>query len=285
MKHPPRVMAALITPFDETGTVDDRAHRRNLTTLTEWGLDGFLIGGSTGQGPYLEPGERALLTATARDQLGDSAFLLSGVSAQSVRQAIHQIHEAVTADADAVLVTTPTMLLRKDAILVESFYLSVAEQSPLPVFCYTVPPVTGYELPVASAVAVAAHPNIVGMKDSGGDPERVRPILDRVDDGYFLYIGASRILNEATHRGAYGAITASANYAPDLVIGSRENADTQDALSAIASNVEWHGLAGTYAAAEMVGLEPGTMRSPLVGMSPEDRDEMRAICCPKVPGQ
>ncbi len=276
-------MAALITPFDGTGTIDAAAHRHNLATLTEWGIDGFLIGGSTGQGPYLEPGERTTLTSIARGELGDSAFLLSGVSAQSVRQAIQQIGEAAAADADAVLVTTPTMFLRKDAGLVESFYLSVADQSPLPVFCYTVPAVTGYEFPVASAVTVAAHPNIVGMKDSGGDPERVRPILDRVDDDYFLYIGASRILNEATHRGAYGAITASANYAPDLVMAARESADAQDSLSALASNVEWHGLAGTYAAAEMVGLRPGTMRSPLAEVSAEDRDEMRAVCCPKAP--
>ncbi len=283
MKQPPRTMAALITPFSDHGTIDGHAHRHNLSRLAEWGLNGFLIGGSTGQGPYLEPGDRATLTSVARGELGPDVFLLTGVSAQSVRQALAQISEAV--DADAVLVTTPTMLLRKDADLVESFYLSVADQSPLPVFCYTVPPVTGYEFPVASAVAVAAHPNIVGMKDSGGDVERVRPILDGVDDDYFLYIGASRILNEATQRGAYGAITASANYAPDLVMAAREGADEQDALSAIASNVEWHGLAGTYAAAEMVGLKPGSMRAPLAEMRAEDRDEMRAVCCPTPPGQ
>ncbi len=285
MKQPPRAMAALITPFSEQGTIDGRAHRHNLRQLTGWGLSGFLIGGSTGQGPYLEPGERATLTAVARGELGSDAFLLTGVSAQSVRQALAQISEADEAEADAVLVTTPTMLLRKDAGLVESFYLSVADRSPLPVFCYTVPPVTGYELPVASAIAVAAHPNIVGMKDSGGDPERVRPILDGVDDGYFLFVGASRVINEATQRGAYGAITASANYAPDLVMAATEDADAQDALSAVASNVEWHGLAGTYAAAELVGLNPGTMRAPLTEMSAEDRDEMRAVCCPKPPGR
>lgn len=285
MQQPPRAMAALITPFDETGAIDGVAHRHNLRQLTDWGLDGFLIGGSTGQGPYLEPGERAILIAAARDELGAAAFLLTGISAQSVRQALAQIREAVEGEADAVLVTTPTMLLRKDAKLVESFYFAVADQSPLPVFCYTVPPVTGYEFPIASAVAVAAHPNIVGMKDSGGDPERVRPILDGVGDAYLLYIGASRILGEATQRGAYGAITASANYAPDLVMAAREDADAQDALSAIASNVEWHGLAGTYAAAEMVGLQPGTMRPPLVEMGANDRDEMRAVCCPEPPGR
>ena len=192
MKAPPRTMAALITPFDEHGSIDDAAHRHNLIQLAQWGLNGFLIGGSTGQGPYLEPGERGVLTATARDQLGSSAFLLTGISAQSVRQAEQQIAEAADAEADAVLVTTPTLLLRKNAELVESFYSLVADFSPLPVLGYSVPAVTGYELPIESAVTICAHPNVVGMKDSGGDPDRIGPILEGMREGQYFFVGASR---------------------------------------------------------------------------------------------
>ncbi|MGB5166981.1 MAG: dihydrodipicolinate synthase family protein [Acidimicrobiia bacterium] len=280
MKAPPRTMAALITPFDEHGSIDVAAHRHNLIQLTQWGLNGFLIGGSTGQGPYLEPGERGVLTATARDQLGSSAFLLTGISAQSVRQAEQQIAEAADAEADAVLVTTPTLLLRKNAELVESFYSVVADFSPLPVLGYSVPAVTGYELPVESAVKICAHPNVVGMKDSGGDPDRIGPILEGMREGQYFFVGASRIVHEAFARGAYGSITASGNYAPELAAAARESADAQDRLSSIASNVEWHGLAGTYAAAGMVGLRTGTMRAPLIEMAAEQREAMRAVCCP-----
>lgn len=280
MRPPPRTMVALITPFVENGSIDGPAHRHNLAKLAEWGVGGFLIGGSTGQGPYLEAGERAVLTALARDELGQDAFLLTGVSAQSVRQALEQIGEAADAGADAVLVTTPTLLLRKRSDLVESFYDLVADRSPLPVFAYSVPAVTGYELPIESAVAICSHPNIVGMKDSGGDPDRIGPILHGMGGDGFFFVGTSRIVHEATSRGAYGAITASGNYAPELAAAAREDADAQDRLSSIASNVEWHGLAGTYAAAEMVGLRAGTMRPPLAQMDAQEREEMRAICCP-----
>ena len=280
MKTPPRTMAALITPFDGAGLIDSGAHRHNLRSLTDRGLSGFLIGGSTGQGPYLEANERALLTATARDELGSTAFLLAGISAQSVRQASLQISEAVGADADAVLVTTPTLLLRKDHELVASFFRSVADSSPIPVFCYSVPAVTSYELPVETAVELADHPNIVGMKDSGGDPDRVAPILDGTGNGYSLYTGASRVVHETTARGAYGAITASANYASELVDAARVDIEAQGRLSAVSATVERHGLAGTYAAAEMKGLAPGTMRAPLVALSAEARYEIRQLCCP-----
>ena len=280
MKTPPRTMVAMITPFDESGSLDGRAHRHNLASLSGWGVEGFLLGGSTGLGPYLEAGERASLAAVARGELGESAFLLAGVSAQSVRQANDQIAEAAGVGADAALVITPTLLLRKDAELVTSFYLAVAEASSLPVFCYSVPAVTGYELPVAAVIDIAAHPNVVGMKDSGGDPERTEPILEGVDDTFMFYTGASRMVYEATRRGAYGAITASANYAPELVAAARTNADAQDRLTAIASNVEWHGVAGTYAAASMVGLEAGSMRAPLASLDKDTSEKMRAVCCP-----
>ena len=278
MQTPPRTMAALITPFDDTGVIDAEAHRHNLRTLADRGLRGFLIGGSTGQGPYLEFEERASLTTHGRDELGSSAFLLTGISAQSVRQALAQISESL--DADAVLVTTPTLLLRKDPALVASFFRSVADESPLPVFCYSVPAVTSYELPVETAIELARHPNIVGMKDSGGDPDRVAPILAGAGDRYYLYTGASRVVHEACERGAYGAITASANYASELVDAARTDLDVQDRLSAVAATVERHGLAGTYAAAEMEGLKPGTMRAPLVALDPVAREEMRQLCCP-----
>jgi 4-hydroxy-tetrahydrodipicolinate synthase len=273
-------MVALITPFDAAGSIDRNAHRHNLRMLADHGVEGFLIGGSTGQGPYLDPGERGALTATARDELGSSAFLLTGISAQSVRQAVAQITEAAEAEADAVLVITPTLLLRQDHALVASFFHSVALESPLRVFCYSVPAVTSYELPVEIAIDLINQPNIVGMKDSGGDPDRVSPIVDSTDDDCYLYTGASRIVHEAGLRGAYGAITASANYAPELVDAARTDLDAQDRLSAISATVERHGLAGTYAAAEMEGLLPGTMRSPLEPLNAEDREEMRQVCCP-----
>jgi dihydrodipicolinate synthase/N-acetylneuraminate lyase len=280
MKMPPRTMVALITPFNAGGTLDESAHTHNLTTLSDRGVDGFLLAGSTGQSPYLETGERAALTATARDTLGASAFLLTGVSAQSVRQAFEQVAEAARAGADAVLVTTPTLLLRSNHDLVASFYRSVADDSPLPVFCYTVPAVTGYELPVGVAVDLARHPNIVGMKDSGGKPERIAPILSGVDVGYVLFTGASRIVHDAVARGAYGAITASSNYASHLVTAARTDAAAQEKLTAAAASVEGHGLAGTYAAAELVGLVPGTMRAPLVPLDAATRAALRMDCCP-----
>ncbi|MEN8113054.1 MAG: dihydrodipicolinate synthase family protein [Actinomycetota bacterium] len=279
MRTPPTTMPALITPFDRGGSVDMGAHRHNLATLTERGIGGFLIGGSTGQGPYLETGERTVLIEIARSELGDDPFLLAGISAQSVRQANRQIDEAAAAGADAALVVTPTFLLRSDHDLVVSFFLAVADASTLPVFLYTVPAVTGYEISVDATAALAGHSGIVGMKDSGGDVDRVAPILKEAGDGFTLYVGASRAVHAAAEQGAQGAITASANYVPDLVADARGDHDAQERLTAITHDVERHGIAGTYAAAELFGLSPGSMRAPLRPLDDTQRATLRTVCC------
>ena len=91
MKNPPRLMPALVTPFDRRGELDRAAHAHNVGTLAEMGIEGFLVAGSTGEGSLLEPGERIALVEGVRTTLGAKPFVIVGVWAESVRQAQQQI--------------------------------------------------------------------------------------------------------------------------------------------------------------------------------------------------
>src|SRR5665811_1671533 len=102
MKFLPRLLPALLTPFARSGVLDLDANRHNLTALAGQGAKGFLIAGSTGEGPYLEPGERTALLETARDTLGNNPFLLCGISAETTRMALAQAAEAEAGGVDAV---------------------------------------------------------------------------------------------------------------------------------------------------------------------------------------
>ena len=266
----PTVMPAMVTPFDRDGEIDLEAHRHNVGHLAAAGLSGFLIAGSTGEGPYLEPGERGTLVTAARDESA-AAFLLCGISAETVRQALTQIEEAFEADADAVLVVTPTTVARGRDAEIEGFYLDVADSSPLPVCLYTVPGVTGYELPVDSIRRISTHAGIVAIKDSGGNPARIGELEGTVGEPFDMFIGASRAVATGLDAGAYGAITASANYAwpilTHLVPAKKANSPTvgahQEALDALTATIEPMGLPATKAAAGMVGLREGLPRRPL----------------------
>lgn len=271
MRTPPHYMPALITPFDDEGNIIIEAHHHNLRLQMERGVSGFVLGGSTGEGPYLEAGERRFLLRESRKELGDAPFLLCGVAAQSVRQAIGQIREVADGDADAALVMTPTALARGNHDAIKRFFEAVAEASPIPLFLYSVPSVTGYELPVDIAADLALHPAVVGMKDSGGRPVHTKEIVQATPDNFMVFCGSSSALLKSMAGGAIGGITASGNYVPELLmelvttssISVSQSEPLQQRLTEATREIEAFGVTGTKSAAAAAGLWTGIPRKPL----------------------
>ncbi len=265
-------MPAIITPFDDRQELDLQAHRHNLSVLAGLGYEGFVLAGSTGEGPLLEPGERLRLTAASRDSVGDNTFLLCGINAETNRAARRQIAEAAEGGADAALVLTPTTLSRNRTNFVAAFFTEVADESPLPVFLYSVPVVTAYSIPLETVWELARHPNVVGMKDSSGDAVRIQRMLAGLPDNFALYNGSAYSVNLTLAAGVYGVILAAANYVPQLglevVTAALENPPgdmkKQHRLTAANDGVARYGIPGVKAAAEMVGLRAGRCRAPLL---------------------
>lgn len=268
MSAPPVYMPALVTPFTRTGELDLAAHTRNMRALAETGMEGFVIGGSNGEGAYLEPGERHALVKAGRRR---KTHLMVGINGESSRVALAQVDEAADAGADSVLVITPTTAARGRDEAILGFYKTVADHSPVPVFLYSVPPVTAYSLPIELVWRLSRHDNIVGIKDSSGDVVRLQSIIDATPAGFMVFSGSSRALTAAIAVGCHGAITGSGNYLPELVLElvatARESPEKarrlQKRLSAISQDVEAHGIPGVKAAARAAGLDPGYPRAPL----------------------
>jgi dihydrodipicolinate synthase/N-acetylneuraminate lyase len=281
----PRLLPALVTPFDKAGELDLEAHRHNVGSLWDRGIRGFVIAGSTGEGPYLEPGERQALVEHARAALGKKAYLICGIAAETIRQAQTMIAESTAGGTDAVLVVTPTTLTRNRLQYVEGFYRALADDSPLPIYLYSVPSVTAFELPDDSVARLAAHPNIVGIKDSGGHPVRLQRIVATAPDDFTVFTGSTQAVALAMTAGAHGAITASTNYMPERVLATLEAAGKQPAkarplqhvISKISAAVEAHGIPGVKAAAAASGLHPGHPRLPLRSLGRKESARLRSL--------
>lgn len=279
MKLLPRAMPAIITPFDDRQELDLDAHRHNLSFLGGLGYEGFVLAGSTGEGPLLEPGERRQLASASREGAGDDAFLLCGINAETNRAAMRQIAEAAEGGADAALLLTPTTLSRNRTNFVTAFYQEVADESPLPILLYSVPGVTAYSLPMEAVWELAQHPNVVGMKDSSGDAIRIQRLLAGLPDNFALYNGSAQSVNLTLAAGTHGVILAAANYVPRLsleVVAAALEAPAGDMkkqhrLTAANDAVARHGIPGVKAASEIVGLRAGRCRAPLLAITEEAR--------------
>jgi dihydrodipicolinate synthase/N-acetylneuraminate lyase len=274
---PPRVMPALVTPFDADGELDSDAHRHNVTFLSDRGIEGFVIAGSNGEGPYLESGERRELITVVREAAPD-AHLMVGIMAETVRAGTRQLQES--ADADSVLVMTPTTLTRNRPQYVLSYFRHIVEASPLPVYLYSVPPNTSYSMEIDLIAELSQDPRVVGMKDSSGDVVRLQAIVDATPDEFILYSGSSPALTGAMAVGCHGAITGSVNYAADLVLDAVDKAPNralQRRLTRLSRAIEQHGVPGVKAAAAAYGLRPGRPRLPLEPLADDLAAEVAAV--------
>ena len=275
----PQIMPAIVTPFDESGDLDLASHRHNVAFLAGDGVEGFVLAGSNGEGPYLESGERNALIGATREAAPD-AHVMVGVMAESVRQGISQLEEC--GEADTALVMTPTTLTRSRPAAVLGYFKHLIEASLVPVFLYSVPPSTAYSLEVDLVAELAILPKVAGMKDSSGDVVRLQALRNATPDDVILYSGSSPAMSGAIAVGCDGVITGSVNYCHRLVAEVVAAASTPNAhsrklqarLSALSAAIDGRGVPGVKAAATVNGLRPGLPRLPL---APLDAVGLEAI--------
>ena len=229
-------LPALVTPFTPQGEVHDDDLARLIDRAIDDGASGVLVAGSTGEGALLEPEQRVRVTRVARTVIdalaaagggadpaaspsakvgGDAAtrpLLLAGASGSSVRALEADVARLADAGADLVLVLAPSTY-PLDAEELVALHLGVAERAPVGTLVYHIPQLTGSALTAESLRPLAAHPRIVGMKDSSPDADRrsrVREVV-RSLEGFELLNGDAPSLRAALAEGASGSITAIAN--------------------------------------------------------------------------
>ncbi|MGB2772441.1 MAG: dihydrodipicolinate synthase family protein, partial [Anaerolineae bacterium] len=183
---------ALITPFDAADQVDVAGLRGNAAWMLARGLDGILLLGSTGEQVHLSEFERALVLEVGRQQIPADRLLIAGAGLSGTRQTIEETRQAGRAGADVALVVTPSYYQKAmNAANLTNHYRAVADASPIPIMLYSVPPIVNVTLPAESVAVLAGHPNIIGMKNSGGDPQMAGLYREAAAGHDFIILGGS----------------------------------------------------------------------------------------------
>ena len=123
--------------------------------------------------------ERRQVLKTAREAAAPNKVLIAGTGIESAIETLRLTEYAAEVGYDVALVRTPHFYKKvMHPANMLAFYRTVADRSPLPVMIYNVPPFTGYDIPAEVVIELAEHPNIVGMKESGGDVEKLRRMAE-----------------------------------------------------------------------------------------------------------
>jgi 4-hydroxy-2-oxoglutarate aldolase len=172
------IFPAVTTPFYSDGAVYYKKIEHNIDRYSRTPIAGMVVLGSTGEAVMLSDQERSEVLRVTAEVAAPEKVLIAGTGAESVIETLRLTELAAKLNYDVALVRTPHFYrpqMKPDAML--TFFRTVADHSPLPVLLYTVPPFTAYDLPLEVITALAEHKNIIGIKESSGNVEKVAAMV------------------------------------------------------------------------------------------------------------
>ena len=176
------VFTPIVTSFDQGGDV---AHDKMALNLEKWnqtGLSGYVVLGSNGEWVYLDEEERRAVLENTRQAIPPDKLMIAGTAAESTRHTIRLTEEAAKIGADVAIIVNPNYYKSQMTVpVLTGYYEAVADASPIPIMIYNLPPATGMDLPADLLVALSQHPNIVAVKDTGGNIAKMGETIRRAD--------------------------------------------------------------------------------------------------------
>ena len=282
------IFPPITTPFDHEGNIYVSKIRHNVEKWNLTTLSGYVVMGSTGESVMLTPDEKFCMWEQVAKAAAPEKLLIAGTGVESVRETVWLTNRAAEMGYKAAMVRTPHYyknLINNNAAQM-TYYRAVADQARIPLIIYNWPQTTGVDISCEAVAALSEHPNIIAIKESSGNLEKVMQLIREVKHGFQVLVGSAPTLWPSLLMGACGAILAYANAAPYSCIAiweayrTREEAaglDWQNRIARAAQLVTVkYGVPGLKHAMDLNGYYGGPPRLPLVVSTPEARREIEA---------
>jgi 4-hydroxy-2-oxoglutarate aldolase len=276
------IFPALVTPFASDESVCLSGVTENVRRYNQTRVSGYVVLGSTGESVMLSREEADGVLATAKEAAASDKLLIAGTGAESTAETIARTKRAAALGYPVALVKTPYYY--KPVYRAETYirhYRAVADASPIPILLYSVPQFTGVSLETPEILTLSEHPNIVGIKDSSGNIQRVGEIVAGAQRNFCVLTGGAAVIYPALAVGARGAVLALAAALPEKCAdlyelaqrGEHEQARHLQHLLVQASNriVSENGIPGVKYAMDLRGYQGGLPRLPLLPLTEEKK--------------
>src|ERR1700689_5851142 len=173
------IFPPITTPFYPDGNVYFKKLESNVERYSRTLAAGIVVLGSTGEAIMLSYQERRDVLRSAREAAAPNKVLGAGTGIESAIETLHLTEYAAELGYDVARVRTPHYYKKQmEPANLLAFYRFVADRSPLPLIIYNFPQATGYDMPAEVVIELAEHPNLIGIKESSGDVEKVRTMVE-----------------------------------------------------------------------------------------------------------
>jgi 4-hydroxy-2-oxoglutarate aldolase len=276
----------IATPFDHNGDLWKIKVQHNVDKWNRTGLAGYVVCGSTGESVMLTEHEKIQLWEWVAEYAAPEKLLIAGTGMESVRETVSLTNRAADIGYKAAMVRTPHYYknLINNSAAQMLYFRAVADQAKIPLIIYNWPQATGIDIAPEAVAELSHHPNIIAVKESSGNLEKVMQMIRDVKPGFNVLVGSAPTLAPSFAVGATGAILAFANAAPYATIciweahRTREPEaamDWQNRISRASQLVTTkYGIPGLKHAMDLMGYYGGPPRLPLTPACPPAKLEI-----------
>jgi len=277
-----RLLTAMVTPFKDDLSIDWAGVEKLAAHLVSTGHDGIVVNGTTGEAPTTSDDEKIEIIKVVRNAVSGRAKVIAGAGNNETTHSVEQAEMAAKAGADGLLVVTPYYNKPPQAGI-EAHFRAMADATDVPVMLYDIPGRTGMQIEPDTIVKLAAHPNIVALKDAKGDVSSTSWVIKRC--GIPVYSGDDILNLPLLSVGAVGFVSVCGHtVGADLramldawFSGNGEKALEihQKLLPVYTGTFRTQGAILTKAALSMMGLPGGKVRLPLVDATESQVSQLR----------
>jgi 4-hydroxy-tetrahydrodipicolinate synthase len=205
------IIPAVIIPMRKDGTIHEALLEKQVTYLSKAGVHGFLINGTTGEGPFLSRDEKRRTFVVIRRASKRKQFLCLTCMQPSTELTLDEIIAFESLQPDFVVVTAPFYFTVSQKEIVHHFE-KIAERSPFPVIAYNIPQCTHNKMDYETMLEICSMEKVVGLKDSSGDFITFSRVVRRRGKREFAWIqGEDSLDAESLILGASGVVTGLGN--------------------------------------------------------------------------
>ena len=277
------VLTAMVTPFHPDGSLDTAGAARLATHLGDAGRDGLVLSGTTGESPTTDDFEKIRLLRAVLEAVGDRARIIAGAGSNDTAHSVQLAAACAAEGAHGLLVVTPYYSRPPQAGLVRHF-TAVADASDLPVLLYDIPPRSVVPIATETIRTLAAHPNIVGIKDAKADLHAAAQLM--AETGLVYYSGDDALNLPWLAMGAVGFISVWGHFAAAALremltaFNSGDLATARKITVALAplaaAQVRLGGVTMSKAGLRLLGIDAGEPRLPQVPATAEEITALEA---------
>ncbi len=285
------VIPPVVSPMKSAEQLDIAGVDRIVEHLIQGGVSGLFVLGTTGEGPSLTYQMRYEMVERSCEQVKGRVPVLVGVTDTSLAESIALAEHAAACGAAAIVAAAPFYFDVSQSAL-EAWFRELAHRSPLPVMLYNMPSCVGVVLDLAIVESLSHHPNIAGIKDSGGDWTYFQQLCDKHGgrEDFVIFMGPEELLAEAVAAGANGGVCGGANLLPQVYSrlysaalrnDKTEIAHWKDAIADMFASVyrdddqQMKLIPGLKLAMEECGLCSGTVAPPLTAVTESHAQRIR----------